>query len=190
MNILLKGAMWFVCIWAVGFFIVSTLGSSSFKKSAPHITPLPENRVDIGAEFSSNSAVPFTFSTGQLSVKIVQHAISPVKDADYLFTNYSACGPKYRPKSYFPEVVATMKKLPETAYTIGTFQIVLIPNLLGYKNLPALQEDFFACPEAVGQLVPADMNDHWLVFTRSCATTDAVCKKISEVVTSSIHIKP
>lgn len=144
---------------------------------------------DIGAGFSADASIPFTFSTKNLPVQITQHAISPSRDADYILAHYKACGPKYRPQSYFPDTASTMRKLPETAYSVGGMQIILIPNLLGYKNLAALQEDFFACPNDTGVLVPADMNDNWLVFTRSCAATDDTCKQVASVVSSTIHIK-
>ena len=144
---------------------------------------------DIGATFSKDAAQPFSFSTGSLSGNIVQHAISPASDAEYITAHYKACGPKYRPDSYFPDMASTMRKLPETAYSFGTFQIILIPNLLGYKNFPAVQEDFFACSGATGVLVPAAMNDSWLVFTRSCASGDEACQQAAAVIDPTIQVK-
>ncbi len=144
---------------------------------------------DIGAAFSKDAAQPFQFSTGSLTGTISQHAISPSRDAEYILDHYKACGPKYRPASYFPDMASTMKKLPETAYTLGTYQIILMPNLLGYKNLPAVQEDFFFCPGATGTLVPAAMNDNWLVFSRSCDTSDDACTKAAAIINPTIQLK-
>lgn len=144
---------------------------------------------DVGAIFSKDPAIPFQFSTGDLGGKIIQRATSPAKDADYILSNYKACGPKYRPSSYFPETAKTLRKLPETTFSLGKFQIVLIPNLLGHKNFPALQEDFFACDGAVGVLVPVAMNDSWDVFTRSCASDDEGCKQASKIISATVRLK-
>ncbi|MCE9642957.1 MAG: hypothetical protein K8Q97_01385 [Candidatus Andersenbacteria bacterium] len=162
-------------------------GTASVKNTANH--PVINAAQDAGALFSKDASVPFQFSTGNLTGTITQHAISPAKDADYILAHYKACGPKYRPASYFPEMASTMKKLPETAYSFGSFQIVLIPNLLGYKNFPAIQEDFFSCPDSTGTLVSAAMNDNWLVFTRSCASGDQECAAASAVISPTIQVK-
>lgn len=162
-------------------------GVASVKNTATHAVMNPAQ--DVGALFSKDASQPFQFSTGALTGTVTQHAISPARDADYVLAHYKACGPKYRPASYFPEMASTMKKLPETAYSFGSFQIILIPNLLGYKNFPAVQEDFFACPNTTGVLVPAAINDTWLVFTRACATDDQECATASAVISPTIQVK-
>lgn len=178
-----------VVLVCAGLFFASLKsgGSASVKNTATH--PVMNPAQDVGALFSKDPSQPFQFSTGALTGTITQHAISPARDAAYILDHYKACGPKYRPASYFPEMASTMKKLPETTYSFGSFQIILIPNLLGYKNFPAVQEDFFACPSATGVLVPAAMNDNWLVFTRACATDDQECITASAVISPTIQVK-
>ncbi|MEO6077719.1 MAG: hypothetical protein ABIP54_02955 [Candidatus Andersenbacteria bacterium] len=175
-----------LCVGGV-FSLLKKGGSASMKHDTSKSVINPAS--DVGVLFSKDPAVPFTFSTGKLTGTISQHAISSVKDANYVLAHYKACGPKYRPKSYFPEMASTMKKLPETAFGFGAFQIILMPNLLGYKNFPAVQEDFFACSGDADVLVPAAMNDNWLVFTRACATDDTACANIASVVSSTIQVK-
>jgi hypothetical protein len=175
-----------LCVVGV-FSLLKKGGTASMKHDSSGSVINPAS--DVGALFSKDPAVPFTFSTGTLMGTINQHAISPAKDADYILAHYKACGPKYRPASYFPEMASTMKKLPETAYTFGSAQIILIPNLLGYKNYPAIQEDFFACSGDTGVLVPAAMNDNWLVFTRSCLSDDKECAQTTSAINPTIQVK-
>ncbi|HSX24948.1 MAG TPA: hypothetical protein VLG69_03205, partial [Candidatus Andersenbacteria bacterium] len=130
----------FILIAIIGlglvFGVASFMGAFSHNgtasmKSGAHDTSKLIHANDVGATFSKDAAQPFQFSTGNLTGTISQHAISPAKDASYILAHYKACGPKYRPASYFPDMATTMKKLPETAYSLGTYQIVLMPNLLG-----------------------------------------------------------
>ena len=189
-KLLFLGLVWIsLALCITTFFGAFRHGKAASMKNGLRTGSTIAQAEDIGAKFSKDDAQPFLFSTGSLSNTITQHAISPAADANYLLEHYKACGPKYRPASYFPDVAHTMRKLPETKYSIGTFQIILIPNLLGYKNFPAVQEDFFACPGATGVLVPAAMNDSWLVFTRSCPASDDACKQASEIISPTIRLK-
>jgi hypothetical protein len=136
---------------------------------------------------------PIAFSTKNLDVVVTKHVGSPAKDGDYLLANAKKCGPKYRPASYFPEVVATLKKLPKTTYTIrkgdGAYLVTFIPNLIGYKDLDSVQADFFSCPDDRGKLKAVAETEAWLVFTQSCADSDTDCREIAEVVNPTIKIK-
>ena len=172
--------------------------------TAPHPSSLTTtktgtNSADEGARFTSDPAEPVTFSTDSLPVTIKQSAASPVSDGQYLLNNVERCGPHDRPGNYYHDLVQSLDKLPKTVYTIseqntGTtqpahFVVSLIPNLLGYKNLDAVQADFFMCPGDSGHLKAVQSSDKWLVFVQPCAADDMACKNIEQVVDQSIQLK-
>jgi hypothetical protein len=159
------------------------------------VSPTPLVSRDRGLELTQPDSEPLTFSTLGLSVTVTQTPGKTSADAAYLLSNAATCGPMYRPHSYYPDLTATLKKLPKTVYKItetgkaGAYTISLIPNLLGYKDLDGVQADFFSCPGDAGHLKAIARNDTWLVFTSVCAETDTVCHELGQKISPTIKLK-
>jgi hypothetical protein len=136
---------------------------------------------------------PISFETKNLSVTVTKKTGSPSKDGQYLLDHAAKCGPPDRPGTYFHDMVTILDKLPKTTYTIsngsGSYAVVFIPNLVGYKDLISAQADFFSCQGDTGHLTAVAESDAWLVFVQPCTDSDTDCKAIAAVVNPTIKIK-
>lgn len=188
-------------IVAVVVFLTNKFKSLAQTGEVPVESPTPEaaegqqkSDIDRGLAITKGPEHHIEFSTKDLDVNITKKKVAFAPDVEYLIKRVGDCGPDGRPKDYFNNLLASFSKTPtrmvyfiQDRHSTSSYEVSVIANAPGYKDLYSFKDDFFACEK--GRIRPLLQSEAWLVFGKSCVEGDARCQDIAEVVEASIKIR-
>jgi len=186
-----------IVIIAVVIFLKDKFKNSAKSSENPPKKVIEEQQksdIDRGWAVTKGPENHIEFSTKDMDVNITKKKAPISTDVNYLIEHVKDCGPKDRPGNYFKNLLSSFSKTTtrmvyfiQDRHSTSSYEVSVIANAPGYKDLFSFKDDFFSCEK--GRIKPLLQSDAWLVFGKSCVDGDARCQDIAQVVEDSVKIR-